>query len=139
LAHEDFNRAEEIKGPSDRSFGIVFVVVFAVIGAWPLFHGRPVRGWALLVSTALALVSAVRPGLLHPANVVWMRFGLLLSKVMNPVVTGLVFYAVVTPIGLLMRLFGKDPLRLRREPRAATYWIERQPPGPKPETMSHQF
>jgi hypothetical protein len=137
--HEDFGRHDEVRGPSDRSFGVVFVVVFALIGMWPLLHGAPARRWALAICAGLALISAAQPRLLHPANVVWMRFGMLLSKVMNPVVTGLVFYLVVTPIGLLMRVLGKAPLPLGYDRQASSYWIDRRPPGPKPESMSHQF
>jgi hypothetical protein len=137
--HEDFSRKQEIRGPSDRSFGWVFAIFFGFVGAWPLVHGRPLRPWALAVALAIAAVTLARPRLLHPANVVWMKFGLLLSKFVNPIVTGLLFYLVITPIGLLMRMFGKRPLPLQFESAASSYWIERRPPGPKPETMSQQF
>jgi hypothetical protein len=137
--HEDFSRTEEVRGPSDRSFGWVFVVFFALAGLWPIVHARPARIWALALSAMVAVVTLLRPALLHPANRLWMRFGLLLSRVVNPVVTALLFYLVLTPVGILMRLCGKDPMRLRPDPNATTYWIERNPPGPKPETMSHQF
>jgi hypothetical protein len=77
--------------------------------------------------------------LLRPFNRLWFRFGLLLSRVVNPLVMGLLFYFTVTPIGLIMRALGKDPLRLRFDRGARTYWIDRQPPGPEPETMRQQF
>ncbi|HWR52057.1 MAG TPA: SxtJ family membrane protein [Bryobacteraceae bacterium] len=137
--HEDFTRKEEHKGPSDRSFGWVFVAFFALVGLWPMIWGRPMRPWALGLSAAIALITILRPGILHPFNRVWMAFGLLLARVTNPIVMALLFYLVFTPMALLLRLAGKDLLRLRREPQAASYWIERTPPGPKPETMAQQF
>ncbi len=137
--HEDFTRKEEIRGPSDRSFGVVFAVVFALLGVWPVFSGRPVRSWAIGVGLAFIVLALGKPALLRPANCVWMKFGLLLGRVVNPVVTALLFYTVFTPMGILMRLLGKDLLRLGYEPEASSYWIERRPPGPKPETMSQQF
>jgi hypothetical protein len=137
--HEDFTRKEEHKGPSDRSFGWVFVVFFAFVALWPLVWGRPLRSWALGLSASTALITLIRPGILHPFNRAWMAFGLLLSRITNPIITALLFYLVFTPVGLLLRLAGKDLLRLRREPQAASYWIERRPPGPKPESMAQQF
>jgi hypothetical protein len=137
--HEDFSRKQDHKGPSDRSFGWVFAVFFTLVGLWPRLHGRGLRGWALALAAAFALVTIVRPAVLHPANVLWMRFGLLLSRVMNPLVMAVLFYGVITPMGWLKRKFGEDSMHLKRDPNAASYWIERQPPGPKPETMSQQF
>jgi hypothetical protein len=137
--HEDFNRKEELKGPSDRSFGWVFTAFFSLIGAWPVFFGRPPRVWALGIAALILVVTLVRPGLLHPANRAWMKLGLLLGRITNPIVTALLFYLVFTPMGLLMRLLGKDLLRLRSDPNATSYWIERRPPGPKPESMAQQF
>ena len=137
--HEDFSRKPEIKGPSDRSFGWVFAIFFAFLGVWPAVRGRPVRVWALAIAVVIAVITLARPSVLHPANVAWMKFGLLLSRFVNPIVTGLLFFLVITPMALLMRMFGKRPLSLKFEREAATYWIERRPPGPKPETMSQQF
>ncbi len=137
--HEDFAREAKVEGSSDRSFGFVFAVVFALIGLWPLMGGGQVRIWGLGIAAAFALVALARPGLLAPLNRLWTRFGLLLHKVVSPLIMGMLFYLTVTPIGLLMRAMGKDPLRLRPDPDAASYWIERDPPGPPPETMKNQF
>jgi hypothetical protein len=137
--HEDFGRKEELKGPSDRSFGWVFTVAFSIIGAWPILFGRPARLWSLGIAAVILVLTLLRPALLHPANRAWMKFGLLLGRVTNPIVTALLFFLVFTPMGVLMRLLGKDLLRLRSEPGAASYWIERRPPGPKPDTMAQQF
>ena len=81
----------------------------------------------------------LRPPVLHPLNLIWLRFGLLLHSVVNPIVMALVFYGTVLPTGMVARLMGKDLLRLRREPEADSYWIPRTPPGPAPETMKDQF
>ena len=137
--HEDFARDDKVEGSSDRSFGFVFAAVFTLIGLWPLMGGGQVRIWALGIAAAFAVVVLARPGLLAPLNRLWTRFGLLLHKVVSPLIMGMLFYLTVTPIGLLMRAFGKDPLRLRPDPDAASYWIERDPPGPAPETMKNQF
>jgi hypothetical protein len=138
-AHETFSREQTIKGSSDRVFGLVFTAFFALVSLLPLWSGRPMRAWALLLSAAFLIVALARPVLLAPLNAVWTRLGLLLHRITNPIVLGALFYLVFTPFALLMRLFGRDALRLRPDPRAATYWIPRQPPGPPPDTMSNQF
>lgn len=137
--HEDLGRSQAVKTSSDRSFGLVFTGFFALVGAWPLVHGMAPRWWALALAALFLAVALARPALLAPLNRIWTRFGLLLHKVVNPIVMGVMFFLVVTPTGLLMRLAGKDPMRLKRDPQAASYWIERAPPGPAPETMKQQF
>ncbi len=137
--HEDYGRAEVIERGSERAFGVVFAVVFAAVGLWPLVAGDAVRAWALGAAVWILVVALMRPGLLRPLNRLWFRFGLLLNRVVNPLVMGLLFFLTVTPIGLVMRALGKDPLRLRFDRGARSYWIERQPPGPEPETMRQQF
>ena len=138
-AHEDFSRRLIVKRTSDRTFGLVFVVVFAVIGLWPLIGGLDPRWWALAIAAAFAAAAILAPRVLAPANRLWHEIGVWLQRVVNPLILGLVFYLGVTPTGLIMRLFGKDPLRLKREPDAESYWIERRPPGPPPGTMPNQF
>ena len=137
--HETYARDDKVKGSSDRMFGFVFTAVFAVIALWPLVGGEPVRIWSLIVAAVILVVALVRPALLAPFNRAWTRFGLLLHKVVNPILMGIIFFVAVTPIGLIMRAMGKDPLRLQFDATARTYWIERTPPGPEPETMKHQF
>ena len=139
--HEDFSREEVVEGSSDRAFGIVMAVFFASVGLWPLVFGSTpaVRWWALAVATIFGALALIRPATLAPLNRLWLRFGLLLAKIVSPVVLGLLFYTTVAPIGLVMRAFGKDPLRLQRDPAATSYWIAREPPGPAPDTMKNQF
>jgi predicted membrane metal-binding protein len=135
--HEELRRDEAPKGSSDRGFGLVFAVVFAIVAAWPLMGGGGPRLWALAVAAGFAALAFAAPRALAPLNRLWTRFGLLLARITNPLVMGLMFFAVVTPMGLAMRALGKDPLRRRFEPGAASYWMERRPPGPAP--MSRQF
>ena len=137
--HEDFGRSDGVKVGSERAFGLVFAAVFALIGLFPLWNGAPVRLWALVVAAGFAAAAALIPRSLRPLNLLWFRFGMLLHKVVSPIVMGLLFYATVTPTALLMRLFGKDPLRLRFDRSAKSYWIARVPPGPAPDTMRYQF
>ncbi len=138
--HESFRRDAPARGSSDRGFGIVMAAFFALVGVWPALFGNSVRWWSLAVAAAFAVAAAVRPAVLAPLNRAWTRFGLVLHRVMNPVVMGIVFYGAVTPTALVMRgLLRRDLLRLKIDRAAPTYWIDRQPPGPPPETMKNQF
>jgi|SRR5271170_2901599 len=137
--HEDLHRRQEGRGSSDRSFGIVFGIFFVLVGLSPLRAHHPVRGWAFPVAGLFLAVAFLNPAWLRPLNKLWTKLGILMGRVVSPVITALLFYLVVTPTGLLFRLFGKDPLRLAFEPGAKSYWIERKPPGPLPETMTNQF
>jgi hypothetical protein len=137
--HERFRDDERVHSSSDRSFGLVFTAIFALAGLWPLFRGRPPRGWALAIALAFLGTALVKPGLLAPLNRLWLGLGLLLHAIVSPMVMGVLFFGTVTPTSWIMRILGKDPLRLRSESDAPTYWIERRPPGPKPDTMPRQF
>lgn len=137
--HEDLRREMEVEGSSNRSFGVVFTVVFLIIALLPLLKGEGPRVWGLVVSGLIAAVTLLRPSLLTAPNRLWMKFGLLLGRIVSPVVIGILYYGVITPFGIVMRLAGKDPLRLKRDPGAATYWIPRDPPGPPPDSLTNQF
>jgi predicted membrane metal-binding protein len=139
MAHENLQRDEKIDGSSDRSFGFVFSVVFAIVALWPLLTGGGPRWWAVAVAAAFAAVALAAPHVLAPLNRLWMKFGLLLGRIVSPIALGILFYGVFTPIGLLLRWTGKDPLKLAREPHAPTYWTRREPPGPPPDSMDRQF
>lgn len=134
--HEDYRRKTAHRGPSDRNFGLVFTAFFLLVGLAPLRHRLPVRVWALALAGALLVVSILRPSLLRFANRVWIQIGLVLGKVVNPIVTGLLFYLVFTPAGLVLKWTGKDLLRLRPEPDAPTYWQAR---SESLSDMSNQF
>ncbi len=138
-SHENFSRNSEIKTSSNRSFGVVFCVVFGLIALWPLFGGGEVRFWAAGGTAVLAIVTLFFPHRLTPFNQAWTKFGLLLNRFTSPIILGLMFYVILTPNALVLRLLGKDLLRLRKSENADSYWISRVPPGPAPETMKNQF
>lgn len=139
IHHESFERDEPVRGSSDRGFGLVFTALFVLISLGPLVAGHPWRPWALIVAALFLGLALLRPSLLAPLNRLWTRFGLLLHRVTNPLLMGLVFFLAVTPTAFIMRLMGKDPLRLRIDRSAKSYWIDRTPPGPEPDTMRNQF
>jgi hypothetical protein len=139
MGHESYTRRELIQRSSDRSFGFVFAAVFFIIGLLPLLAGRSAYIWLLVIGAGFLLVALAAPTLLAPLNRLWGRFGLLLHRVVSPLVLGIMFFLVVTPTALLMRVFGKDPLRLKFDNAASSYWIDRIPPGPTPESLKEQF
>jgi len=135
----DRDFADDVKAGSDRSFGIVFCVIFAIIGSWPLLDGAVPRWWALGVAVAFLGSALLIPRWLGPLNRLWMRFGLLLSRITTPILMAVVFFSTVTPTAIVMRLLGKDLLRLRQEPTSDSYWLVRSPSGPQKGTMKNQF
>ena len=137
--HENLISKDKVKSSSNKSFGLVFAVVFLLVGLWPIISGKPFRFWAFAICGLLILISIIRPEILGPLNRIWFRFGLSLHKIINPFVMGLIFYTTVTPIGLIMRALGKRPLSIDFDPKAKSYWVERKPRGPEPETMTNQF
>jgi saxitoxin biosynthesis operon SxtJ-like protein len=137
--HENLDRELQHEGPSDRSFGLTFFAFFALVALLPLVKHRSPRVWAICLSGIFLLVAIASPHVLKPLNVLWAKVGLLLSRITNPVVTGLMFFLFFVPSSLILRLLGKDPLRLKFDRDAASYWIPRVPPGPTPESMRHQF
>jgi hypothetical protein len=124
---------------SNRSFGLIFAAFFALVALLPAVHGAPVRLWALGIAFIFALVAFFAPRVLQPLNWVWFKLGLLLHHVVNPVIMAVMFYGAILPMALLLRALGKDLLRLKRDPTAASYWITREPPGPAVGSMSKQF
>ena len=137
--HENLDKEEEIKVSSDRSFGIVFTLVFLAVGVWVVSGGQS-KGWFFFGSAALFLVVAIaRPSILGPFNRSWAKFGLLLGQVFNPLRLGVVFFLVVTPIAIALRLSGKDLLDLKSKSNLESYWIDRNPAGIKFGSMTKQF
>jgi hypothetical protein len=139
LMHEHRNtEREHIEGGSNRSFGLVFAFFFGIVSAWPLMVGGAPHWWALLLTILFLLSALFFSKILTPLNFVWTKFGLLLHTITTPTLMGLVFFCVVTPIGLTMRLFRKRTLALKYS-NQDSYWIERTPPGPAPESFKNQF
>lgn len=124
---------------SDRGFGLVFAAFFALVGAYPLVKGAPARAWALILAALLLVAAIARPQLLSRANRLWDALGRLLGRVVSPVALLLAYALAVVPTGLLLRALGKDPLRLRPDREAKSYWLERTPPGRADERMTRQF
>jgi Saxitoxin biosynthesis operon protein SxtJ len=138
-SHELQPREEAAKISSNRSFGLVFAVFFALLAALSLWRGTerwPI--WLSLACVALAL-ALIAPQLLAPLNRIWAKLGLLIHHVVSPLFLALLFYGSVVPVGFLMRLSGKDPLQRRYEPNSGTYWIKRLPPGPDAASFKNQF
>ena len=126
---------DEVKISSNRSFGIVFFVVFLLIALYPLTHGGEIRIWSLIISLIFLILGLLNSKILAPLNKIWFKFGILLGKIVSPLIMGIIFFLVVTPIGLIMRLLGKDVLNLKYN-KNKSYWIEKN--GPKSK-MKNQF
>jgi hypothetical protein len=124
---------------SDRTFGIVFTILFLIIGCWPLLKDGPVRVWALGVAGIFLALAIAVPKALAPLNRLWMAFGLLLGRIISPIMLFLVYLVAVVPTGLIMRAMGKDPLHRRLDRAAKSYWVHRVPPGKPDATMTRQF
>ncbi len=139
MDHTQSPAATPIKTASNREFGWVFTAVFCLIGLWPLLDAAMPRVLALIVAALFALATLFFPAALSPLNRLWTRLGAFLHKIVNPVVLGLIYALTIVPIGLIFKILGKDPLRLKRDPKATSYWIERQPPGPAPDSLPRQF
>jgi len=127
---------DEIKLGSNRSFGIVFFIVFVLIATYPLLNQGEVRIWSLIISFLFLFLGLLNSKILTPLNKLWFRFGLFLGKIISPIIMGVIFFLVVTPIGLLMRFFGKDVLNLKLNKKKSSYWIEKNDPKSK---MKNQF
>lgn len=137
--HEDFSRGDHVKAGSDRGFGLVFAGFFALVSVLSWWRGHAAWHWTLPLAALFLVIAYTYPKVLAPLNLLWMKFGLLLHKIVTPVILGLLFFVTITPIGLLARACGKDFLRLRLDRGAKSYWIERAPPGPPPQSMKNQF
>ena len=126
---------KKVNLPSNKNFGIVFFIVFLLVALYPLINNQEIRTWSLLVSIIFLFLGLINSVILTPLNKLWFIFGIFLGKIVSPFIMGIIFFLVVTPIGLLMRLFGKDILNLKYN-KNNTYWIEKK--GPK-SLMKNQF
>ena len=115
---------EKIKLPSNRNFGIVFSIVFLIIAIWPILNQNEIRIWSIIISLIFLILGLINSKFLSPLNKVWFKFGLILGSVIAPIVMGIVFFFVVTPTGLIMKVLGKDILGLKRN-KNNTYWLEK--------------
>ena len=129
------NNKNNIKLGSNRSFGIVFFVVFLLIALYPLTNSEEIIVWSAIISFIFLVLGLLNSKILTPLNKLWFKFGIILGEIISPLIMGIIFFLVVTPIGLLMRIFGKDVLNLKYN-KNQTYWIEKN--GPKSK-MKNQF
>lgn len=125
--------------PSNRSFGRLFVIVFALIGGYLWWTGGATQLWWFGAAGLTLLVTLVKPVWLTPFNRWWMKLAELLNRIVSPVVLGVMFFGMFAPMGWVMRLAGRDALNRRFDPSARSYWVERDPPGPDPAGLPNQF
>tara|TARA_B100000900_G_scaffold364058_2_gene338457 strand:- start:185 stop:568 length:384 start_codon:yes stop_codon:yes gene_type:complete len=126
---------DDIKISSNRSFGIVFFIVFFLISLYPLIHNEEIRIWSLTISIIFLILGLINSRILTPLNKLWFKFGIFLGKIVSPIIMGIIFFFVVTPIGFMMRILGKDVLNLKFNANKS-YWIEKTAPKSK---MKNQF
>ena len=129
-------KQKEIKTSSNKSFGIVFFALFMIIALWPLLNDGNIRIWSIIVSIIFLILGLFNSKILTPFNKLWMRLGILLGAIVSPIVMGIVYFAVITPIGLIMKLFGKDVLNLKIDKNKNTYWTLKKK---IPSKMKDQF
>lgn len=134
-AHSHF----DVKSGTERGFGFVFCTVFLIIAAWPLLNDGAIRLWAVIIAAVFFVCALAAPSLLKPLNRAWFRFGLLLGKIVAPIVMAILFFIVVTPFAVVMRLFGRKPLALKFEQSASSYWIKRDSDEAVESSMRNQF
>tara|TARA_Y100000389_G_C17315066_1_gene440020 strand:- start:463 stop:849 length:387 start_codon:yes stop_codon:yes gene_type:complete len=127
---------DNIKIGSNRSFGIVFFILFLLVSLYPLTNDESIRYWSLIISMFFLILGLLNSNLLSPLNKIWFRFGILLGKLISPFIMGVIFFLVVTPIGLIMKIIKKDLLNLKFRKDKETYWIEKTEPKSK---MKNQF
>ena len=125
----------DVKISSNRSFGVVFFIVFLLIALYPVINNEEIRAWSLIVSLIFLVLGLLNSKILNPLNQIWFKFGVLLGRIISPLIMAIIFFFVVTPIGFIMRILGKDILNLRYNTKK-TYWIEKT--GPKSK-MKNQF
>jgi predicted membrane metal-binding protein len=127
--------SHEINKSTNKSFGLVFFTVFFLIGIYPLINEGHLRAWAIVISVVFLILGLLNSKILTPLNILWFKFGIFLGKIVSPLIMGIIFFLVVTPIGLLMRLLGKDLLNLKNN-SSNSYWIEKKDLKSK---MKNQF
>jgi hypothetical protein len=134
--HEDFRRTHRVRVASDRSFGLVMAAALAVVAAITWWRSGTPRWWAVAASLTFALVAGIRPAALGPLARIWIRLGLVLHRLTTPVILGVMYFLILTPVARLARFFGHVWLPLERDAGAKTYWHDRVP---RPSSMRNQY
>ena len=137
--HEKINRDEDVKMGSERGFGLVFTTVFVIIAAFPIFNGEPLRIWAILIAIIFAASTLFAPTALRPLNSVWFKFGIILHRIMSPLIMGIIFFGAVLPTALVLRCFKHKLLQTNFEEKSVTYWISREQTENPADNMKRQF
>ena len=117
--------SDKIKISSNRSFGLLFFVVFLIVSLWPLTYEGSIRIWSVIISAVFLILGLINSKLLTPLNVLWFKFGMILGAIISPIIMGIIFFLVVTPTGLILRIMGKDLLNKKYDKKKETYWIKR--------------
>ena len=126
----------KIKISSNRNFGLVFFIIFLIVSLWPLTYEGPIRIWTVIISLVFLILGLMNSKMLTPLNLLWFKFGIILGTIVAPIVMGVVFFLVVTPISFVMNIMGKDLLKTRYDKKKESYWIKRDQPI---KTMKNQF
>ena len=137
--HEDYRREIAVRRTSNRSFGFWMAAIMIIIALLPLRRGHPIHPWFLAAGILIGLIAWAEPRLLHYPNLAWSGLGLVLGRVMQPIVMTILFFFVFTPAGFIRRFFQKNSMRDFRDDSRDSYWVARVPPGPPPGTMKEQF
>ena len=130
------NKSNNAKKGSNRSFGVVFFIVFLILGFWPIKNGGEINIWLVTISLLFLILAIIKSKLLTPLNKLWFKFGIKLGSIVSPIVMGAIFFLVVTPIGIVMNVIGKDLLNKKQNKKIKTYWIKRDKPTG---SMKRQF
>ena len=126
----------EIKNTvTNRNFGLTFFIVFLIVSIWPLLYSEQIRIWSLIVGFIFLILGLLNSKILTPLNILWFKFGIILGKSISPIIMGIIFFFIVTPISLIMKIFNKDLLNLKYNNKKS-YWIDKK--GPKSK-MKNQF
>jgi len=136
---ENTARPAAVKPLANRTFGLIFSAIFLVIALWPMLSGGNLRSWAALIAGGFCVPALFFPKMLAPLNLLWAKFGLLMHKIVNPILMGIIFFIAVLPTGLIMRLLGKDSMQRKLEANANSYWIEREPESLTKDSFDNQF
>ena len=119
------NKFFKKKNKSNKSFGIIFFIVFLIIGFWPLINGEGVRIWSILVSLSFLILGLLNSKILSPLSYSWIKLGIIIGNFISPIIMAIIFYLLISPFGIVMRIFGKD-LLMKKYSKKSSYWIKRE-------------
>ena len=136
---ENSPKSAAVKPLANRTFGLIFAAIFTLIALLPILFGGDLRQWAALLAVAFFIAALLFPKMLAPLNSLWAKFGLLMHKIVNPILMGLIFFVAVLPTGIIMRLLGKDSMQRKFNADATSYWIDRESGSLSKDSYDNQF